>query len=258
MFINTNNLTSALTTFENNVPFNHCVIDDFLRLDILPTILREFPDYEDEMWYVYDNPLENKKALNNWNAFPASTYKLFEYLVSFEFTEFLAKNLKISLYPDPGLHGGGWHIHGNGGNLNPHLDYSIHPKSGLMRKLNLIIYLSPDLRSEYGGHFGLWFKRDANSPFLTLAKEIEPKFNRAVIFDTSQDSWHGMSRKLSVPNGVTRKSLATYYLTDPTSECDLRTKALYAPREDQKDDEGIEDLIRSRADSTTFSKFYRT
>jgi hypothetical protein len=54
----------------------------------------------------------------------------------------LSKKLDLFLYPDPGLHGGGWHMHGAGGNLNPHLDYSIHPKSGLMRKLNIIIYLS--------------------------------------------------------------------------------------------------------------------
>jgi len=32
-------------------------------------------------------------------------------------------------------------MHAAGGNLNPHLDYSIHPKMGLQRKLNVIIYL---------------------------------------------------------------------------------------------------------------------
>ena len=48
------------------------------------------------------------------------------------------------LYPDYGLHGGGWHMHGTGGNLNVHKDYSVHPKLGLRRKLNLIVYLSED------------------------------------------------------------------------------------------------------------------
>ena len=32
-------------------------------------------------------------------------------------------------------------MHGTGGNLNVHKDYSVHPKLGLRRKLNLI-YIS--------------------------------------------------------------------------------------------------------------------
>lgn len=257
MFINKQNLISSLTSFANNIPFDHCIVDDFLSPNVLPLVLKEFPEYEDKNWYVYDNALEHKKTLNNWNSFPSTTYKLFEYFVSFEFTDFLSKLLKINLYPDPGLHGGGWHIHGDGGNLNPHLDYSIHPKSGLMRKLNIIIYLSPDLLPEYGGHLGLWSRTGGISADITLVKEIEPKFNRAVIFDTTQDSWHGMSRKLSVPNGVTRKSLAIYFLTVPEFDCDPRPKALFAPREDQIGDKNIENLISKRADGTTFSEFYR-
>ena len=45
---------------------------------------------------------------------------------------------------DIGLHGGGVHLNQrSGGNLNLHKDYSIHPKLGMMRKLNLIIYMNP-------------------------------------------------------------------------------------------------------------------
>jgi hypothetical protein len=166
--------------------------------------------------------------------------------------------LGLDLYPDPGLHGGGWHIHGDGGNLNPHLDYSIHPKNGLMRKLNIIIYLSSDLKSEYGGHLGLWTKsKDSKYP-LSLIKEIEPKFNRAVIFDTTQDSWHGMSRKFSAPNGVTRKSIAVYYLIKPEDGFDPRSKALYAPRADQIGDKSILELIEKRSDNIKFSESYRS
>ena len=51
------------------------------------------------------------------------------------------RKIGIKLFIDPGLHGGGWHIHSNKGNLNPHLDYSIHPKMDIQRRLNLIVYL---------------------------------------------------------------------------------------------------------------------
>ena len=42
------------------------------------------------------------------------------------------------LLPDNGLNGGGWHIHANGGKLNPHLDYSMHPKLPYQRKIILL------------------------------------------------------------------------------------------------------------------------
>ena len=256
MFINIEKLCKSLKNFKSNFPFDHCVVDDFLLPHYALKIADEFPDYSDEKLFVYNNPLENKKALNNWNNFPENTYKLFEQLVSNNFAKIISKNLDLILYPDPGLHGGGWHIHGEGGNLNPHLDYSIHPKSGLMRKLNIIIYLSKDLLPHHGGQLGLW-KRSNNDQYpLSLEKEIQPVFNRAIIFDTTQDSWHGMSRPLSVPAGIYRKSIAVYYLTSPTHDCDQRGKALYAPREEQFGDKNIADLIINRADAINFSNSY--
>jgi hypothetical protein len=258
MLIQRKSLITSLKTFAESKPFNHCVIDNFLDSEFANNLSADFPDYNCDTWYCYDNPLENKKALNNWNSFPPCTYQIFESLVSYEFTELLSDELGIKLYPDPGLHGGGWHIHGDGGNLNPHLDYSIHPKSGLMRKLNIIIYLSLDLKPEYGGHLGLWSRSHDEPSSLSLIKEIEPKFNRAVLFDTTQNSWHGMSRKFSAPNGVTRKSIAVYYLITPEAGCDPRSKALYAPREDQIGDTSILDLIQKRSDSVKFHESYRS
>ena len=43
------------------------------------------------------------------------------------------------LEADYGLHGGGVHMHKTGDYLNVHLDYDIHPKVPMQRKLNIII-----------------------------------------------------------------------------------------------------------------------
>ena len=170
----------------------------------------------------------------------------------------ISKNVGVNLYQDPGLHGGGWHIHGPGGNLNPHLDYSIHPKVALQRKINIIIYLASDLMDVHGGHLGLWeHDLEDNAPGK-LIERIQPKFNRAVIFDTTQNSWHGMCEPLVQPDGIYRKSLAIYYLTDPTNNADQRERALFAPREEQKGDQSVEQLIKTRANSKNFSSAYRT
>ena len=89
---------------------------------------------------TYKNYCELKKASDNWNLFPPEAYQLIFALNSHQFITNIKKALKMkNLYPDYGLNGGGFHIMGNKGKLNPHLDYVIHPKLNLMRKFNLII-----------------------------------------------------------------------------------------------------------------------
>lgn len=258
MYYNMPAIIKSLESFSENKPFNHCVVDDFFKYEVAKSLEQEFLSYEDAKWYCYKNAIENKKALNDWNLFPPLTYKVFRDLISQVFINTLSQAVGVPLYQDPGLHGGGWHIHGPGGNLNPHYDYSIHPKIGLQRKVNIIIYLSSELKEEHGGHLGLWAHDAVSNSPAQLVKSVQPKFNRAVIFDTTQNSWHGMCQPLVQPDGIYRKSLAVYYLTDPPHDADLRERALFAPREDQKGDKTIEELIRNRADSKKYSSFYRT
>jgi Rps23 Pro-64 3,4-dihydroxylase Tpa1-like proline 4-hydroxylase len=255
-FINDNNVTESMRSFKGALPFDHCLIDDFFKPDIAQKLSEEFLDYDDQRWFYYKNAIEDKKALNDWNRFPRLTYQAFQELMSVELLSIFEETLGCKLYIDHGLHGGGWHIHGSGGNLNPHLDYSIHPKMDKLRKLNIIIYLSKELRPEHGGHLGLW-NAGSDGGDLKLMKEIEPKFNRAVLFDTTQNSWHGMSRGLVQPQGIYRKSLAVYYLTQQQKDTDQRQKALFAPREDQIHDSTVKELIKLRADSQNFHKVYR-
>lgn len=259
--INIEDLEKKLDEFKTQHPYHHCIVDNFFSSQLAVQLEKEFPDYNSSQWYVYRNPLENKKALNSWDTFPKHTYQVMSYLSSPQFIEgILQKKLNTPFFADPGLHGGGWHIHGECGNLNPHLDYHIHPKLGLVRKLNLIIYLSQSLfPEEHGGHFGLW-EHDLNSNLPgKLMKEITPIFNRAVLFDTTQNSWHGMSRPLTVPQGIFRKSLAIYYLT-PLQETDMtaRKRALFAPRPEQKGNPVIEAIIKKRVEENSSQEVYRT
>src|ERR1700733_13450869 len=120
----------------NRKPFWHSVIDNVLPSELALAVAKEFPAYHDPLWFCYKNKLEDKKALNDWNKYPPTTYRLLTFLNAREFIEPLSVLVGAHLYADIGLHGGGWHIHASGGKLNPHLDYSIHPKMGLQRKLN--------------------------------------------------------------------------------------------------------------------------
>jgi hypothetical protein len=88
--------------------------------------------------------------------------------------------------------------------------------------------------------------------------KVEVKFNRAVIFDTTQNSWHGLPDEITAPSNVFRKSLNIYYLTEPRENISPRERALFAPHKDQKDDEKIKELIVKRSSSHTINEAYRT
>ena len=241
--------------FAEAEPFSHVVIDDFFRRDVALELESEFPAPDDQCWHRYNNALEQKRSCNNWNAFPSLTYSTFNFLNSHEFVERLSAALNVAdLFSDPGLNGGGWHAHGPGGKLNPHLDYSSHPKTGMRRRINLIVYLNSGWMPRWGGHLGLWTQEAGAVAPGNLVKTIDPVFNRAVIFDTTQDSWHGLSSPIECPAGEARRSLATYYLDQ--AKADPRSKSLFAPTPDQKEDPAIAELIRTRAHSARAHEVY--
>ena len=62
---------------------------------------------------------------------------------------------------------------------------------------------------------------------------IAPTFNRCVIFETNQVSFHGHPKPLATPAGITRKSLAAYYYTAtrPATEIAQERNTLYVNTE---------------------------
>ena len=255
--INIGALKNAAAEWQEAKPFPHFHVDDFFETNIAKQLEAEMPDFDSEIWHEYGNAIEVKKVCNNWNAFPSMTYRTFSYLNSNDFVSLLGRTLFKDdiLSSDFGLNGGGWHIHSRGGKLNTHLDYSLHPKTRHQRKLNIIVYLNSSWQECWGGSLGLWGNESDKAPG-PLVKQITPKFNRAVIFDTTCNSWHGLPDPIDCPNDQFRKSVAVYYLTSPSESVDTRGKALFAPTESQKNNSEVLDLIAKRSDVRTASSVW--
>lgn len=247
--INFENVKQSLVGFHDKTPFPFAVIDNFFDSDVALALANDFPKADSDSYNGnYNNQIEIKRTGNIWDKFPPSTYKALCYLNGNEFLSFIEKELNSKhLYPDNGLHGGGWHTHPPGGLLNVHLDYSIHPKLGLQRKYNLIVYLNPNYKTGWGGELGIWNSKDGRP--TDLAHTVEPVFNRAIIFETTS-GWHGLEVPNKFPEGQSRNSMAVYYLIEPEENIETRARALFAPSKEQENDQEVLELIERRSKVT--------
>jgi len=246
--VNDQNWFGLSESFLQAKPFNHVVIDNFFVDSFARTIFNDMPGYEENNDAKYDNPIEKKRTIQNWTKFTKNIYKAATFLVNQEFTGYLRQlTWQNELMADFGLHGGGIHMHQAGDYLNAHLDYDIHPKLDMKRKLNLIVYLNPNWQESWGGNLGLWSHDEETGQAKDLIKSVPPLFNRAILFDTSQNSWHGVTEGIFAPEGEYRKSLAFYYLIPTKDISNRRQKALFVPRTEQKGDQSVVDFIKVRS-----------
>lgn len=201
--------------------FPHVVIDGFLNDAFAEACCRAFPPLDDQGWCVYCNPIEIKLTNNYIDSWPPPFRELM--LACLQHPDMVRTLRYITGIPnlenDPHMHGGGLHCHPRGGKLDLHLDYDVHPLSGKERRLNLILYLNKEWREEYGGDLQLWGKNPAtldHAPDADRSVErIYPLFNRAVLFRTTDESWHGMPDPIRCPAHMSRNSVAVYYVSDP-------------------------------------------
>lgn len=216
--------------FTTAKPFEHVAIPNFLSEAACEQLIAEFPDPKDgrHHWHQYDNPIEMKYALNEFEGLPVAS-KMFKLLSS---PEVLVKIRELtgisSLEADPHLHGAGLHAYPSGGKLDMHLDYGIHPITGKERRVNIILFLNKDWKPEYGGDLELW-----DAQLKTFSRVMPPKYNTAVIFRTCDISFHGLPFPLKCPADMYRRSLAIYYVSEPRPEVVKRYKAEFFPHPEQ-------------------------
>jgi len=201
-------------------PYPHVVIDEFLREDAARELARVFPGPADPVaWDHYAAPgLEVKLGCGREERLPAPIRHAIHELNSGPFIRFLEELTGIDhLLPDPHLSGGGIHLSRQGGHLGVHADFNWHEKLQAHRRLNLLIYLTPDWRREYGGELELW-----SCDGTKREQTVEPLFNRAILFTTRSDTFHGHPNPWAAPDGIYRQSIALYYYTTNRPDDELR------------------------------------
>ena len=198
-------------TYQGAAPYPHIQMDDFIEPWAAEAAMHAFPDVSGQGWIHYLHVNEKKHGLNKMDRIPGFLQEVIQFFNSEEFVQALSELTGINgLKPDPSLEGGGLHQSQRGGFLNIHADFTVHPhKRNWRRRVNLLLYLNEGWQPEYKGDLELW-SRDMKQ----CVQKISPIFNRCVVFNTDQDSYHGLPEPINCPEGMTRKSIALYYFTE--------------------------------------------
>jgi hypothetical protein len=223
-------LPALAKQYRENVPCPHILLEGFLDPSAAFAMAQEFPPPTSEAWTQYKHANENKLGMPKRELFPPTIGAVVDELNSPEFVRWISELTGIpGLMADPMLEGGGLHQSGRGGYLNVHTDFSMHHfHPDWHRRVNLIVYLNPGWREEWGGALELWKKNMAG-----CAAKYAPLLNHALVFTTDERSLHGFPDPLSCPEGESRKSLALYYYTvEPGKKVTVHSTDYFARPQD--------------------------
>lgn len=207
------------TNYQGASPYPHIMFEDFLETWAADKALEVFPKVKDEGWIHYVHVNEKKHGLNKLDLIPAFIREVIDELNSPSFISYLEELTGIQgLMPDETFEGGGIHQSERGGYLNVHADFTVHPhKRNWRRRVNVLVYLNKNWEASYGGDLELWDRK-----MIQCEQKIAPLFNRVVVFNTDEDSYHGLPDPLMCPDGESRKSIALYYFTEEKETPKLR------------------------------------
>jgi 2-oxoglutarate-Fe(II)-dependent oxygenase superfamily protein len=220
--------------FQRGNPFRHVVFDEFLGSDFCRELMDEFPRF-DPARSVNERGEAGRKSVNPRLASIGPAYARFDRVIrSHEFLKLVGDLTGIpNLLYDPDYVGGGTHENLNGQDLDSHVDFNYHPARGWHRRLNLIVFLNAEWEPDWGGCLELL--RDPLAPAAeNCIVTVTPAANRAVLFETTEHSWHGF-RRIEVPEDrgeISRRSIAVYFYTKerPAEEMAVSHGTVYFQR----------------------------
>ena len=228
--LNNKELKKLKNKFESNKPFPHIILSDWFSKDILDdTILNVLKLKDTYNWYKLCT------NTNDFSPFGEKAVQLTNYLIGDEWLNFLQKLTGIKdLRADKSWLGAGINYEPRGAHLEPHTDFN-HSSNG-WRRINLLLFLSKNWKEEWGGYGELGHIEDGS-----FVKDVSysPDFNKAVLFETSDISYHGFDL-VKCPEDESRIVITCYYYSDspgPHTRSQGMTNYIGWDRERKQDNE---------------------
>lgn len=182
----------------------HFVVDGLLDPVICQSIYQAFPK-DGRGFFQRESFRERKRTSANLTAYDEILSDITYAFQDRRVVDVIANLVGFEkIEPDPKLYAGGLSMMFPGDFLNPHIDNSHDLERQRYRRLNLLYYVSPDWKTEYGGNFELWDDEKAHQVTLTSLA------NRLVVMETNKYSWHSVSQ---VQTDRPRCCVSNYYFS---------------------------------------------
>lgn len=228
------NIEEYSRAFKTDIPFNHIIMDDFFREDVIDRLMNEvefISSNPSELWrfvggghYDEHDDQVNKKQIYDFSNMLPTMREVIKYLNSPEFLQIVSKisGLNNLTHESEGFENAAYHQTGRGGRLEVHHDFNdSQVRPDLYRHLNLLVYLNAYWDESWNGNLELWWK-NMSGP----AKFISPISNRVVMFNIDKAP-HGHPNPLQCPEEINRKSLALYYYNNQKPQYNLVQRAIW-------------------------------
>jgi len=242
--VNNCNFDKFKTEFKKEIPFSYVIIDNFFNKDLLDEVSKDFPDIKSDKWFrfrdkigEFENIFESgMNAISKPENMPPLCRSFLYNLNSLNFCKVLEEITGIKdIQPDTHWHYTGLRINTPGSHQMIHSDSLFHPHLKKRKILTFMIYLTKDWDKKDEGCLEIW-----DNQMKKCVHKIAPKFNRVVIFENTETSYHGVTK-----NNHFRKAITMSYLLNDSNE--NRWRALFVKRPEDKNLLKFDEIADKRA-----------
>lgn len=217
-------LTQLANTFNAGQPTRNLVIDNFLPKDLALDLNNECGSLPSDLWTTFTRNSSHMKECRKLDYMPVGR-RFVEEMTSSSTITWLERVTGITgLIPDPHIVGAGYSKSYSGDTLQVHNDFNWNNELRVHRALSVILYLTPEWNSIWGGGLDFYDTNRKN-----VVKTVDCLFNRLLMWEYSPRNFHGYTTPLSCPMDVTRNTMRLfYYVSNSTyNENDLPHRSQY-------------------------------
>jgi Rps23 Pro-64 3,4-dihydroxylase Tpa1-like proline 4-hydroxylase len=208
--------------YEHGTPVPWLAFDDFLPAELIENIRKEIKQIPRHMFSKFTRNGSFMYECNNLKYAPLTR----NLVLNFNSNEFISWLESITglkkLIPDPHLIGAGIMEFETGHSLKLHTDFNWNEQLRLNRALSMILYLSDDWDSSWGGDLEFW-----DFDKKKCLHEIAPLANRLLLWNYDERLIHGHPKPLTCPAGVKRVGLRMFYFQSNATPLSEPHRSLY-------------------------------
>ena len=210
-------------------PWPHAVIHGLIPVSLIAAAAGECTEVGDRL--LMTTAGRNQVKQEAAEGLGPVTTRLLAELEGEAFREFLETVTGVpGLQPDPSRALAGMHRTPVGGFTLVHRDFRRHPTTNLHHRVNVLLYLNQEWQDDWGGFLELW-----PSDMKQVGRRIPPQGNTIVLWETHDQTLHGLPDPVACPPTMSRLSLASYWYSASSREASVKLRRPVFARRPQDD-----------------------